>query len=291
MFNYKGHIFSIIDTKDIETLCCERKMLKNSVLSSIAPYATNSNRILLLRRTNDIDQPFITIAATKRKQIREIRGENDSFAPQEVYLFLESYCRYKGLRYDPVSIILEDEITEISEDDRELFEYIYYYYKRLLILSNKEKNKKKTYKDFAQEDMRNMFPEAMDTYTCDRVENDPLDDCCGFNINEIVGEYKRTSNILDEFIWNHMDDVLALKYDNNEMTEFQLCLIEILKEIDVNPETFDQIWELSEAYSIFEIDFFLLQLYKEFLTKDEEQLLINRWSSEKFDDMQQKWDK
>lgn len=268
-----GHEYSIIRAHDKDTLCMEAKVQRNCLLSPVFPYLHNKTPILLLRKTSSLEVPFITISVSGNGIIREVRGKENRFAKSDVYLFLEAYSRFKGLKYDPASIILEDELMEFDETDVELSKYIYYYLKRKEFNKNEcemqnciERECQKTLKDY--------FPEII-RYSSITKNEDPYNDCCGYDFRRIVDPASVPSNEIDRFIWDHLQE--AYGDDIERKTRFSLQLKHLIKKKDVSYQTFQQLWKVSEAYDFLEVDSAILDSYKEYLSDDEMLMLRARW--------------
>lgn len=275
-YDFTGHNYSVRRISNKEILHKEMTMLRNCILSPISPYLRSKTPVLLLRKTDRLDEPFITISISRNGKIREVRGKNNSFASPDVYLFLEAYSRYKGIGYDPVSIILEDELVEYNETDIELSRYIYYYIKRHDV--NRIIDEKKNIGECEYESsLKDFFPEIMDNSDNKTREKNPIEDCFGYDFSRIIDSSCVPSNEIDRFIWDHLDEAYIKNEEKKKKFNWQLS--SMLTEKEVNYDSFQQIWKLSEAYSLWEIDRVILDLYGEYLIDDERAMLSNRWKS------------
>ena len=271
---FTGHKYSVVLPKEVNDIGKEALKQHNCLLSYVEPHIKGKTTIIFIRRTDEIEKPYVTAEVIGNK-VEQFMGKFNLIPEADVFQFMEAYCAYKGIsEFDPIELIEDNEYEDSIIVPDEIFEYMYSYSRRNSVCPRtKIKNRHEEVKaeksdDVIQISMHDLYPEVM--VTEEGGGSKQGDSLYGGSMGDMKYE-RKYKNEIDKFIWDNMVSLFDEK--DERFSDCHDKLVSMVESLEICRHSFDMLWDIAEAYNITEVNHAILHLYKEYLTDDEIDML------------------
>ncbi len=274
---FTGHKYSVVLPADVNDMGKEALNQHNCLLSYVRPHSTGKTTIIFIRKTDDIEKSYITAEVVGNKVEQFMSKFNTIPESDDVFRFMESYCAYKKISFDPIFILEENDYEDSIIVSDEIFEYMYDYSRRNDVCPRPkiekvpEDIKTGINNDVIQMTMYDLYPEVM--ITDEGGNSEQRDSLYSGSMGDMKYE-RKFKNIIDSFIWDNMGSLFDEK--DERFSDCHDKLVTIVESLEICRHSFDILWDIAEVYNIPEVNYAILHSYKEYLTDDEVDML-KKW--------------